>query len=379
MALVLNEEQRMLKDSAKDFLSATMPVAALRQLRDSGEGQDYNSDHWQQMVELGWAGIVLPEQYGGLDFGYQGLGAIIEESGRRLAASPLISNIVLCSSALLLAGNDAQKDRFLPAIASGDLTLALALDEGNHHDPAATALSVKQEGSQYQLNGRKVMVMEGNSADHFIVLARSSGMPGDTSGLSLFLLGVDQPGVSRESRCILDSRGYATVNFDQVTVDADALLGEWDQAWPILEQVLDRGRICLAAEMLGGALECFERTVEYLKEREQFGVKIGTFQALQHRAAIMFTELELCKSAVLDALSAIDDGRPDAPQLASLAKTLANDVFQLVSTESVQMHGGIGVTDELDIGLFLKRCRSATELLGNSGFHRDRYASLCGY
>ena len=359
MALVLNEEQRMLKDSAKDFLSATMPVAALRQLRDSGEGQDYNSDHWQQMVELGWAGIVLPEQYGGLDFGYQGLGAIIEESGRRLAASPLISNIVLCSSALLLAGNDAQK--------------------GNHHDPAATALSVKQQGSQYQLNGRKVMVMEGNSADHFIVVARSSGMPGEASGLSLFLLGADQPGVSRESRCILDSRGYATVNFDQVTLDADALLGEWDKAWPILEQVLDRGRICLAAEMLGGALECFERTVEYLKEREQFGVKIGTFQALQHRAAIMFTELELCKSAVLDALSAIDDGRPDAPQLASLAKTLANDVFQLVSTESVQMHGGIGVTDELDIGLFLKRCRSATELLGNSGFHRDRYASLCGY
>lgn len=379
MALVLNEEQRMLKDSARDFLSATMPVAALRQLRDSDDSRDYNRDHWQQMVELGWAGVVLPEQYGGLDFGYLGLGAIIEETGRRLAASPLLSNIVMCSSALLLAGSEAQKEQHLPAMVSGELTIALAVDEGNHHDPAATALSVKQADGQYQLDGRKVMVMEGGSADQFIVVARSSGQPGDSNGLSLFLIAADHPGLTKESRCILDSRGYATVSFDQVTLAPDALIGEWDQAWPILEQVLDRGRICLAAEMLGGALECFDRTVEYLKDREQFGVKIGTFQALQHRAAIMFTELELCKSALLDALSAIDDARPDLPQLASLAKTLANDVFQLVSTESIQMHGGIGVTDELDLGLFLKRCRTATELLGNSGFHRDRYASLCGY
>lgn len=379
MALVLNEEQRMLKDSARDFLTATMPVAALRQLRDSGEAKDYNSEHWQQMVELGWSGIVVPEHYGGLDFGYLGLGAIIEESGRRLAASPLISNVVLCGSALLLAGNDHQKEQLLPHIVAGDTRLALAIDEGHHHNPAATALSVTQNGDQYQLSGKKVMVMEGNSAEHLIVVARSSGQAGDTSGLSLFVVAADQAGISRERRCILDSRAYATITFDQVTVGPEALLGEWDQGWGILEPVLDRGRICLAAEMLGGALECFDRTIAYLKDREQFGVKIGSFQALQHRAAIMFTELELCKSAVLDALSAIDDNRPDLPQLASLAKTLANDVFQLVTAESVQMHGGIGITDELDIGLFLKRCRAASELLGNSGFHRDRYASLCGF
>ena len=162
-------------------------------------------------------------------------------------------------------------------------------------------------------------------------------------------------------------------------VSSDALIGELGKAWPVLEPALDRGRICLAAEMLGGAQECFQRTVEYLKERSQFGVKIGSFQALQHRASLMYIELELAKSVVLDALSAIDDKRPDMPQLASLAKARLNDVFELVTSEAVQMHGGIGVTDELEIGFFLKRSRMASHLLGNSGFHRDRYASLCGY
>lgn len=378
MALVLNEEQRLLKDTAKDFLSANMPVEALRKLRDSDDEMGYSREHWQQMCELGWASIVLPEEYDGLDFGFMGLGAVIEESGRVLAASPLMSTVVLGASILMLGASDEQKAALLPKIASGELTLALAMEEGNHHAPLDTVLRAEATASGYRLSGSKSLVTDGYSADKLIVLARSSGKAGEAEGLSLFLVDGNAQGVSRHRRRMADSRGAAAIDLD-VEVSSDALIGELGKAWPVLEPALDRGRICLAAEMLGGAQECFQRTVEYLKERSQFGVKIGSFQALQHRASLMYIELELAKSVVLDALSAIDDKRPDMPQLASLAKARLNDVFELVTSEAVQMHGGIGVTDELEIGFFLKRSRMASHLLGNSGFHRDRYASLCGY
>lgn len=378
MALVLNEEQRLLKDTAKDFLSANMPVEALRKLRDSDDEMGYSREHWQQMCELGWASIVLPEEYDGLDFGFMGLGAVIEESGRVLAASPLMSTVVLGASILMLGASDEQKAALLPKIASGELTLALAMEEGNHHAPLDTVLRAEATASGYRLSGSKSLVTDGYSADKLIVLARSSGKAGEAEGLSLFLVDGNAQGVSRHRRRMADSRGAAAIDFD-VEVSSDALIGELGKAWSVLEPALDRGRICLAAEMLGGAQECFQRTVEYLKERSQFGVKIGSFQALQHRASLMYIELELAKSVVLDALSAIDDKRPDMSQLASLAKARLNDVFELVTSEAVQMHGGIGVTDELEIGFFLKRSRMASHLLGNSGFHRDRYASLCGY
>lgn len=379
MALVLNEEQRLLKDTAKDFLSENMPVEALRTLRDSDDATGYSQQQWQQMCELGWASIVLPEQYDGLDFGFMGLGAIIEESGRTLAASPLLSTVVLGASAILLGGNEEQKSSLLPKVASGELTLALALEEGHHHAPLDTAMAAEAHDGGFRLNGNKSFVVEGHSADKLVVVARTSGQAGSADGLSLFLVDGNAKGLTRQRRKMVDSRGAAALTFDNVDVSADALIGELGQAWPVLEAVLDRGRVCLAAEMLGGALECFERTVEYLKERDQFGAKIGSFQALQHRASLMYIELELAKSVLFDAFSAIDDKRADLPQLASLAKARMNDVFELVTNEAVQMHGGIGVTDELEIGFFLKRSRVATQLLGNSGYHRDRYASLCGY
>lgn len=379
MALVFNEEQRLLKDTAREFVTENAPVETLRKLRDNQDQTGYDQALWHQMAELGWAGITLPETYGGLEFGYLGMGAVIEETGHTLLASPLISSIVLGASAVELAGSEAQKNDLLPAVASGALTLALAVDESHHHAPADTVLSAKREGGEYVLSGRKAFVIDGHCADKIVVVARTSGQAGDQQGLSLFLVSGDAPGLKRERLWMADSRGYAHLQFDQVKVDSDALLGQEGEAWAALEPVLDRGRICLAAEMLGGALEAFRRTVDYLKEREQFGVKIGSFQALKHRAAQMFTELELSKSVVLDALSAIDDKRPDLPQLASLAKARLNDVYQLVTNEATQMHGGIGVTDELEIGFFLKRARTSMQLLGDAGFHRDRYASLCGY
>lgn len=374
MSLVLNEEQRLLQTSAKEFIKQEMPITAFREVRANGSGFDRSA--WGKMAELGWAGMVIPEEFDGLDFGFMGLGAVLEQMGKNLAASPIISTVAVAASAITLAGSQQQKQSLLPKIASGELCIALAIEEQAHHQPLRAELTASASASGFILNGKKTFVLDGSNAQTLIVVA---SQPDNDSALSLFIVDAEAAGVTRRKSTMIDGRDVAEIEFNEVNVDASALLGEQGSCAEVLSEVLDRGRICLAAEMLGGAQECFERTVEYLKEREQFGVKIGTFQALQHRCAIMYTQLELAKSVVLDALSALDDNRPDIAQLASLAKASVNEVFELVTSEAVQMHGGIGITDELDIGLFLKRSRVCNQIFGNTGFHQDRYASLCGY
>ena len=253
------------------------------------------------------------------------------------------------------------------------------LEESHRHDPSGVRLEARRSGGGFRLNGAKQFVLDGHSADRLVVVARSHGAAGETDGLSLFLVDANAPGVARTRSMLMDSRNAARIEFVDVEVGPEALLGTEGVAWPALEQVLDRGRAAIAAEMLGGVQETFERTVEYLKQREQFGTRIGTFQALQHRAAHMFSEIELLKSVVRDACSNVDDNPALLPLSASLAKAKANDTFELVSNEAVQMHGGIGTTDELDIGLFLKRARVAMQILGDARFHRARYATLRGF
>jgi alkylation response protein AidB-like acyl-CoA dehydrogenase len=379
MPLVLNEEQRLLKDTARDFLGEQAPVEALRKLRDEHDPLGYSADLWSQMAQLGWAGIVLPEEYGGLDFGFVGLGGILEECGRNLTASPLLASVVLGASAILLAGTDAQKAANLPRVASGQLTLALALEEGNHHHPYNCALTAERNEQGWLLNGHKTFVLDGHSADQLIVVARTASEPGDKSGITLFLVDANSKGITRQRTLLIDSRNTANISFDNVQLDGDAILGQADQGADVLDAVLNRGRIAVATEMLGGCIEVLERTLCHLKEREQFGVKIGSFQALKHRAADMFSNIELSKSVVFDALLAIDEDREDLARVASCAKAKLNETFHLVTNEGVQMHGGIGVTDELEIGFFLKRSRVLEQVFGNTGFHRDRYATLSGF
>ncbi len=379
MALVLNEEQRILKDSAKEFLQSNAPIEALRKLRNEKDAIGYSPELWQQIVELGWTAVTIPEQYGGLEFGYLGLGLILEEMGHTLAASPIFSTVVLGGSAIELAGSQEQKDTLLAQIIGGELTLALALEEKTRHDPTAIALTAEKTASGYCLNGSKTFVLDGHTADQLIVVARTSGETNDQEGITLFLVDREAKGINCTRTIMLDSRNAARIELNNVEVAETAVLGEVDNGFSVLEQVMDRGRIALAAEMLGGCLEMFHRTLDYLKEREQFGVKIGSFQALKHRCSIMFTEIELCKSVVLEALTAVDEKPEELPKLASLAKARLCDTFQLVTNEATQMHGGIGVTDELDVGLFLKRARAAMQILGDAAFHRDRYASLQGY
>ena len=376
MPLVLNEDQNMLKDSAKNFCSDNTPITQLRRLRDENDSLGFDKETWNQMVELGWSGITVPEAYGGLGFGYMGLGVVMEECGRTLAASPLFATAALGTSALIYGGSEEMKAGLLGQVAEGKLLLALALEETAHHSPYKIKSIVEKASSGYEISGTKNFVLDGHVADKLIVVGRSFGKQGESEGLTLLLVDREAEGVAVTRTKMADSRNAANVSFDKAF---GVLIGEEGKGAEILDKVLDVGRILLAAEMLGGIQECFERTVEYLKTREQFGVPIGSFQSLKHRAAQMFCEVELSKSVVLEALSALDEDSDQIPELASLAKARLNDTYNLVSSEGVQMHGGIGMTDEYEIGFFMKRSRVCEHTFGGSAFHRDRYGVLQGY
>ncbi|HAN28850.1 MAG TPA: acyl-CoA dehydrogenase [Haliea salexigens] len=379
MALVLNEEQRLLAETAREFLQKQAPVSALRALRDSRDPLGYDATLWQQMAELGWASVILPEDFGGLDFGFSGLGVVLQESGRTLTASPLFATAVVGASALLLGGSTDQKAEYLPQVAAGELTLALALEESAHHRPQHIGTRLETVGDGFALNGEKVFVLDGHSADTLLVVARSSGEPAARDGLSVVMVPRDTAGVAIERTVMADSRNAANIRFTDVAISSAQVIGNVGEAGSWLEDVLDRGRIAMAAEMLGSVEEVFARTVAWLKERVQFGVPIGSFQALQHRAARLQTELELAQSVVLQALATVDEQPRQLALMASLAKANLNELAKLATNEAVQMHGGIGVTDELEIGFFLKRARTAMQIFGDTGFHKDRYATLCGY
>ncbi len=373
MALVLNEEQLMLRDAARHFLSEQAPVSQVRKLRDSGNREGFSRGLWKGMVDMGWTGILVPEELGGLGYGYTGIGLILEECGRTLAASPLQGTSLVGAAALLIAGSGSQRDQFLPAVASGEHLLALACDEGPHHDPARVDCQAEEQAGAWTLNGSKSAVVDGHIADSLIVSAWTG------AGVSLFLVPSNASGLTVNRVAVLDTHVMATVDFKQVKLADENLLGEKDLAQTKLDRILDVARIGVAAEMLGLAQEAFERTVEYLKQRKQFGVPIGSFQALQHRAALLFGEIELCKSLVLKSLHSLDEGKDDLAELASLTKAKTGETARLATAEAIQMHGGIGMTDDFDIGFFLKRYRVLEHLYGDSNFHLDRFARIRGY
>ena len=379
MALVLNDEQNMLKESAKGFLQENAPVEALRALRDEGDAVGFSRDLWQQMVDMGWSGILVDESYGGLSFGHVGMGQVMEENGRTLSASPLLSTAVLAVSAISLAGNEAQKSTLLPAIVAGELVMTVAVDSGSRHNPSQVGLTASIDGSGFSLNGEKQFVIDGHVADKVIVSARTSGVEGESEGITLYMLDTDTPGVEIERVIMADSINSAQIRFTDVKVGADAILGELDQGYGVLGQVLDIGNAHLCAELVGVAQEVLERTVAYMNERSQYGALIGSYQSLQHRAAHLFTQVALAKSVVLNLLQALDKGSEDVAMLASLTKAKVGEVVTLATNEGVQLHGGIGMTDELEIGFFMKRARVAEQLLGDQRFHINRFAAIKGF
>ncbi|MFT7287847.1 MAG: alkylation response protein AidB-like acyl-CoA dehydrogenase, partial [Halieaceae bacterium] len=341
MSLVLTEEQVMLRDAAAGFLGEKAGPAQLRALRDAGDELAYEPAVWQEMVEMGWAAIAIPEAYGGLGYGYTGLGVVLEQVGRHLSASPLESSVLLGATAINCLGDEAQKNEWLAAIAAGERRVAFAVQEGSVFAPEDVALSAVREGSGYVLSGTKRMVLDAVGADAFVVVARSAGTAGETAGISAFLVPANTPGLSVQRCEMVDSRQCGALELSAVSVPADALMGEESRAWAGLERCLDIAAIGFAAELLGLSIEAFERTMAYLRERKQFGRVIGSFQGLQHRAAALFAELELSRSIVLKALQAIDAGAEDLPVLASAAKAKLCEVAKTASNEAIQMHGGI--------------------------------------
>jgi alkylation response protein AidB-like acyl-CoA dehydrogenase len=375
---LLTEEQEMLRDSAKGWVTDHSPVSAMRKIRDSGSEIGFDPATFKSIAGMGWTGVVIPEDFGGSDFGYRSMGVILEEFGRKLVAAPLIGSAIGAASAIALGGTDAQKSEWLPKIADGSGIAALAIDEGPRYAPEKIALAATKKGSGYALSGNKTFVHEGLAANVFVVVARTSGKPTDEKGITLFLVPANAKGLSRKRRELIDSRGYADLKFDNVEVGADAVIGKADDGGSLLTKVLDRVYASIAAEEVGVALQAFETTLEYLKTRVQFGQVIGTFQALQHRAANLFTQIQLARPTVDEALTAIDIDAADVSEMASLSKATANDLVNYVTREMIQLHGGIGMTDAHDAGFYIKRARTLEASFGSSAYHRERFARLKG-
>ena len=379
MALVLTEEQSMLRDSASGLISDKAPVSHLRQLRDAKDATGFSRELWKAFAEIGFTGLLVPEDFGGSGLGCIEAGIVMEEIGRTLMPSPFLSTAVLAASALSRGGSAAQKSRHLPKISDGSLLAALAIDEGTKHRPLQISLQAKRSGNGFSLNGAKAFVVDGHTADLLIVAGRSAGSPGERDGLTLFLVDPKAKGIATERTAMVDSHNAARIEFDNVEVDADHVLGEVDQGYPLLERLLNVGRGAVASEMVGLSEEVFTRTVSYLKERKQFGKAIGEFQALQHRAAQLYIEIEITRAAVLKALQTLDANFDQAGAAVSVAKARAGTTATLAVQEGVQMHGGMGMTDQFDIGFFMKRARVCQELFGDSNFHADQLARMKNY
>ena len=378
MALVLTEEQSMLRDSARGFIGDRAPVAHLRNMRDQRDAVGFSRDLWKEFASMGFAGILVPEEHGGSGLGHVEAGVVMEEIGRNLTPSPFLATAALGASALLKAGG-ARAGELLSKIAAGDLLTALAVDERAKHGPHKIETEAKRSGNGFVLKGAKTFVVDGHVADLLIVVARTSGGPADKDGVTVLLVDPKAKGVSVERTIMVDAHNAARVTFDGAAVDADAVLGEVDNGGKLAAAILDVGRACVASELVGVSEEAFGRTIAYLRDRKQFGKAIGEFQGLQHRASHLYCELEVTRAAVLKALQVLDESADKAAPFVALAKARACVSTNLAVQESVQMHGGIGMTDVHDAGLYLKRARAAEAAYGGASYHRDRYAQLMGY
>jgi alkylation response protein AidB-like acyl-CoA dehydrogenase len=379
MALVLNEEQTLLRDSARSLISDKAPVSHFRALRDAKDKDGFSRDLWKTFAEMGFTGLLVPEEFGGSGLGCVEAGIVSEEIGHTLLPSPFVASSVLTASALVRGGSKAQKAEHLPKIADGSVIGSLAVDEGGKHRPHTITLKATRSGNGFKLKGAKAFVVDGHVADLLVVAARTAGGDSDAKGITLFLVDPKAKGIEIERTVMVDAHNAARITFNDAEVTADSVLGEVDQGGALLDGVLNVGRAVIASEMLGSGDEVFSRTAQYLKERKQFGKLIGEFQALQHRISHLYVDLEITRAAVLKALQTLDEDFDNAAPIVAVAKARAGTTGTLAVQEGLQMHGGIGMTDQFDIGLFMKRMRVCQELFGDANFHADRLALLRAY
>jgi len=375
MPLYLNDEQTMLADTTKDFVAEHAPVSHMRALRDANDATGFSRDLWKQFAEMGFTGILIGENEGGLGLGHVEAGIVLEQIGRNLSPSPFLSTAVAAVEALKGTPHAA---RWFPGILAGETVAALAIDEAAKHREAI-GLKAERSGNGFRLTGRKQFVTHGHIADLLIVAARTAGAADDAHGITLFAVDKGAAGLTAEAERLADASIAARLELDGVEVDADAVIGEVDAGRDPLARLLRAGRTGASAELLGVGGGAMDMTVGYLKERKQFGVAIGSFQALQHRAAHLYSEMEVARAAVLKAQQLLDAGDESADAAVSVAKAMTALATTLSVQEGVQMHGGIGMTDEYDIGFYMKRARVLAELFGDANFHADRLAIAAGY
>ena len=379
MPLYHDDDQAMLADTAAQFMGEEGAIAKqLRHWRDKQCKDGFGHDLWKQMAEMGFTGLMVPEADGGLGMGNVEAGIVLEEIGRNLTPSPFLTSSVMGATALA-EGSDDLKGRWLPGLISGDSVFAIAIDEGPKHRPERVATRAERSGNGFRLTGRKDFVVHGASADMIVVSARTSGSDDDEDGVTLFAVPRDAAGLGHNSVRLVDSSMASHVTLDRVELDGDAVIGEVDGGRNVLNRVLDAGRVGAAAEGVGVARGSMDMTVDYLKQRKQFGKLIGEFQALQHRAAHLYSEVEIARAVTIKAQQLLDAGAENASLMASVAKAKVGKAAGLAVREGVQMHGGIGMTDEYDIGLYMKRDRALAEFMGDVYYHADRVARLSGY
>ena len=379
MPLYHDDDQAMLADTAAQFMAEEGAIAKqLRHWRDRECKDGFGHALWKQMAEMGFTGILLDEADGGLGMGHVEAGIVLEEIGRNLTPSPFLTSSVLAATALKHASDDL-RGRWLPGLVAGDSVFAVAVDEGAKHRPERIACRAEKSGNGFKLTGRKDFVVHGASADMIVVAARTSGADDDADGVTLFAVPKDAAGLGHNAVRMVDSSMASHLTLDGVELDGDAVIGEVDGGREVLNRVLDAGRVGAAAEGIGVARGAMEMTVDYLKQRKQFGKLIGEFQALQHRAAHLYSEIEIARAATIKAQQLLDAGSENASLMASVAKAKVGKAAGLAVKEGVQMHGGIGMTDEYDIGLYMKRDRALAEFMGDVYYHANRVAELSGY
>ena len=379
MPLYHTDDQAMLADTARQFMAGEGAIAKqLRHWRDTNCKDGFGHGLWKQFAELGFTGILVDEADGGMGMGHVEAGIVLEEIGRNLTPSPFLTSSVMAATAL--GGASAElKGRYLPGLLAGDSVFAVAIDEGPKHRPERIATRAQRAGNGFSISGAKAFVVHGGSADMLVVAARTAGADDDADGITLFAVPKDAAGLSQDAVRLVDSSMATHVRLDNVAVDADAVIGEVDGGRELLGRMLNAGRVGAAAESVGVAGGAFDMTTTYLKQRKQFGRLIGEFQALQHRAAHLYGEMEGARSIVIKAQQLLDAGDDRAALYVAVAKAKTGKACNLAVREGVQMHGGIGMTDEYDIGLYMKRDRALSEFFGDQWFHADRVATMNGY
>jgi len=376
MDLGFDEAQQMLKNSAREFLEQECPTTFVREMEDNERG--YTAEFWGKMAELGWIGLVLPEEYGGLGLSYFDLTLLLEEMGRAMVPGPFFSTVILGGMSILEAGNDAQKSEYLPQIANGNLIATMALTEPTAtYEASGIETTATKLGDGYVINGTKLFVPDAQGADVMVVVARTQESSDPTQGITTFLVDPKAQGVTITPLVTIAADKQAEVEFKDVSVPASAVLGEVDQGWPTVKRILDLGAVGKCAEMLGGADRVLEMTVDYVKERVQFGRPIGSFQAIQHHCANMAIDVEGCRYVTYQAAWRTSERLPSTTEIA-IAKGWVSDAYRRICALGHQSHGAIGFTREYDLQLFTRRAKTQEVSYGDSDFHRELVAQGLG-